>query len=75
MFNAFVFWMMKPIAEIAVGFVIVMILMMIYGLTKLPDMLRKIRCKHELIREDRTCTAWCRTCGKNLGFIGNIRKK
>ena len=33
------------------------------------------KCKHESYREDRSCNAICNQCGKNLGFIGNIRDK
>ena len=30
-------------------------------------------CLHEEYYEDMACNAICRTCGKNLGFIANVR--
>jgi TRAP-type mannitol/chloroaromatic compound transport system permease small subunit len=37
---------------------------------------KQSRCKHdEGVNETRACDAICRKCGKNLGFIGNIRDK
>lgn len=34
------------------------------------------RCKHDGgVNEDQACDAWCRKCGKNLGFIGSWHKK
>lgn len=32
-------------------------------------------CVHNDYYEDRACDAVCRKCGKNLGFIGNVRKQ
>lgn len=31
-------------------------------------------CKHENYFETSACDAVCYKCGKNLGFIGNLRK-
>jgi hypothetical protein len=33
------------------------------------------RCKHESYYETMSCTAMCNHCGRNLGFIGNLRDK
>lgn len=33
------------------------------------------KCKHLRVRESMACDAWCRNCGKNLGFIGAWRQK
>ncbi len=34
------------------------------------------KCKHDSgVRETSSRDAICRSCGKNLGFIGNIRKE
>lgn len=33
------------------------------------------KCPHdEGFNEDRSCTAWCHACGKNMGFIGDVRR-
>ena len=68
--DAFQFWLMKPLAEIAIGFVVLVAVLLVYGLASLPGYIKQSRCKHEKVREDGLCNAWCRTCGKNLGFIG-----
>ena len=39
-----------------------------------PKMLRQHRCKHERFYETSACDAICSDCGKNLGFIGTVRK-
>lgn len=31
------------------------------------------KCQHLRVRESMACDAWCRDCGKNLGFIQNWR--
>lgn len=35
--------------------------------------IKKSRCSHQRYTETSACDAICVTCGKNLGFIGNIR--
>lgn len=38
--------------------------------------IRQARCKHDSgVNETQACEAICRECGKNLGFIGDLRKK
>lgn len=41
----------------------------------ITDWLRQTLCKHESYYENRACNAICNRCGKNLGFIGNLRDK
>lgn len=37
---------------------------------------KQSRCKHDGgVNKTRACDAICRKCGKNLGFIGNMRDK
>ncbi len=36
--------------------------------------IKQSKCKHERFHETSACDAVCTSCGKNLGFIGNIRK-
>ncbi|HQR98107.1 MULTISPECIES: hypothetical protein [unclassified Polaromonas] len=37
------------------------------------DSWRKYRCKHVEYFENRACSAICRSCGKDLGFIQTVR--
>ena len=40
------------------------------------DFIRKLfapPCPHLRVRESMACDAWCRDCGKNLGFIQDWR--
>ena len=71
--EVFLFWVMKPIAELALIAVVLLVIVAAFAVKELTAFLRQSRCKHENLREDRSCTAWCRKCGKNLGFIGNLR--
>jgi hypothetical protein len=32
------------------------------------------KCAHLRVRESMACDAWCRDCGKFLGFIGDWRE-
>ena len=75
MFDALVFWLMRPLAEIAIVLGLTATAMLVYGITCLPGYLKQRRCKHEAVWEDGKCDAWCRACGKNLGFISTWRKK
>jgi hypothetical protein len=36
---------------------------------------KTLLCDHKSYREDRSCSAICSKCGKNLGFIGTVRKE
>ena len=75
MFDALVFWLMKPLAEIAIALGLAAAAMLVYGLACLPGYLKQRRCAHEKVWEDGGCNAHCRACGKNLGFIGTWREK
>lgn len=75
MLEAFQFWLMKPIAEAALWLAVLAFVGVVYGLACLPRYIKQRRCKHEEFREDRCCNAWCRACGKNLGFVGAWRER
>jgi hypothetical protein len=75
MWESFRFWLMKPLAEAALWLTLLAVVLLIYGLASLPGYLKQRRCKHEQVREDGACNAWCSACGKNLGFIGTWREK
>lgn len=36
---------------------------------------KQARCSHENYRETMSCQAICKSCNKNLGFIGRVREK
>jgi hypothetical protein len=72
--EAFIFWLMKPLAEIAIGLVVLVGAVLIYLLASIPGSIKQHRCKHEKVREDSACNAHCSACGKNLGFIGTWRE-
>jgi hypothetical protein len=73
--DALLFWLMKPVAEIAMVLAILAAVVALYALASLPRWLRQRRCKHERVNEDSACNAWCCACGKNIGFIGAWRDK
>ena len=59
---------------IAVVFTLIISGMLFYIAAR--DALRQMRCKHDGgVAETNACEAICRKCGKNLGFIGNWRKR
>ena len=39
------------------------------------EAVRQMRCKHEQYRETMACDAICVKCGRNLGFIQNLRDR
>jgi hypothetical protein len=71
--EAFWFWLMKPLADLAFGLVACLVIFAMYGLAQLPGWVRRHRCKHPTVHETSACDAVCRTCGKNLGFIQKWR--
>lgn len=73
MIEAFIFWIMKPLAEIAMVLAVLVIALLIYIVASIPVWLKQRRCKHDKVLEDMACNAHCSACGKNLGFIGAWR--
>lgn len=69
------FWMAKPIAEFLLVVVLFFVLTLIYFLCRIPRIIRQARCIHESYWVPRSCDAVCRSCGKNLGFIGALKLK
>jgi hypothetical protein len=70
MMDVFIFWIMKPLAEIAMVLAVLAFVLLIYLVASIPRILRQRRCKHDKVFEGRACNAHCSACGKNLGFIG-----
>lgn len=73
MFEFILFWAAKAIAEVIVGLLVLLGVVVIVALSYLPGYLRKKFCKHEKYRETRACNAVCIKCGKNLGHIKDSR--
>lgn len=73
MFEFILFWAAKAIAEVIVGLLVLLGVVVIVALSYLPGYLHKKVCKHEKYRETRACDAICVNCGKNLGFIQGMR--
>ena len=78
-FDIVMVWLIKPLAEMLWALLVVAAIALVYGLvlakTWLANWRRQHRCKHERIKEDYACNAWCLECGSNLGFIGDWRHK
>jgi hypothetical protein len=69
------FWLMKSAADFLIGVGIFSLIVLVYLLARVPTYLNHRRCTHKTVHEDMSCNAWCRSCGKNLGFIGTYRAK
>ena len=69
MIDALIFWLMKPLAEIAMVLAVLLVGLLVYLGASIPKYIRRRRCMHEKVWEDGACNAHCRSCGKNLGFI------
>ena len=58
------------------GFTIAVPLVYFFGsLFDVPRLWQQMRCKHKRYFETTKCDAICIDCGKNLGFIGNLKRK
>ena len=64
-------WTISDIIALSVA----VLFFVIYAAANLITCIHQSRCKHEKYRETRSCDAICSCCGKNLGFIGNVRDK
>jgi hypothetical protein len=71
--DSFLFWLWKPLAELAFGLGIAALLSLIYLALQVPRWVKQKLCKHPRVFETGACDAVCRHCGKNLGFIGKWR--
>jgi hypothetical protein len=59
--------------EVAIGFMIAIVIAVSALLINIPRFWRQSRCKHLHYFETSKCDAICRDCRKNLGFIGYVR--
>lgn len=65
-------WTLSDVLYVVVGG----LLIGAWVLVSMVEWWRQSRCKHDGgVNETQACDAICRKCGKNLGFIGNWRKR
>lgn len=65
-------WTLKDVVGLALVAIVALVLLYLW----LSQWIREARCKHDGgVTENRECNAFCRQCGKNLGFIGTWRAK
>lgn len=69
------YFVLKTWIEIIIPLILFCGIAMFSPLTGLVSWWKRAHCEHTRIHEDGSCTAWCRDCGKNLGFIGSWQKK
>lgn len=58
-----------------IGLVIFALIVFCFALAAVITRVKQFRCKHEKYYETQSCDAICSRCGKNLGFIGRLKKK
>ena len=52
---------------------IVLLIIVLKSYWFIKDSYKQSKCEHKDYRETMACNAVCSDCGKNLGFIGNVR--
>ena len=58
------------------GLVAFVVIFIVVAFIYAKETWKKYKCKHDIgVRETQACDAICMKCGKNLGFIGNWRRK
>lgn len=55
--------------------VVLLIIVSVFIVFSVNRLVKQYLCKHENYYETMSCDAVCYKCGKNLGFIGNIRDR
>lgn len=75
MIDAILFWMAKPLANMALALMAAIAVVAITAIAFLPSAIRQARCRHKEVYETRVREAVCTHCGKNLGFIGTWRER
>lgn len=58
----------------AVGLAVLIVIVLAGFVVTAIGATRAALCKHMNYRENRSCNAICNNCGKNLGFIGSVRR-
>lgn len=68
------FWWAKFLVELQISGIVFLVLFCIGMIPVIRSAFRQWRCKHSTYRENRACHAICTHCGKDLGFVGVVRK-
>lgn len=70
--NAFWGYIGVVVAQLVLFVLLPIAVLMLIGL---PRFIRQKRCHHVEYFETGACDAVCRSCRKNLGFIGRVREE
>ena len=54
--------------------VIFVLIIFIFIYDSVKETIKQHRCKHYRYRENSQCHGICSDCGKDLGFVGDLRK-
>lgn len=68
-------WAMIQVIGIAIPIVIILFVFSFVIGVSIKQSIKQARCKHTYYLETRACDAVCNQCGKNLGFIGTLKKQ
>lgn len=64
------FWWAKFLVELQISGIVFLIAVIPVA----RSVFKQWRCKHSTYRENHACHAICTHCGKDLGFVGTVRK-
>lgn len=64
------FWWAKFLVELQISGIVFLIAVILVA----RSAFKQWRCKHSTYRENHACHAICTHCGKDLGFVGAVRK-
>lgn len=68
-------WAMIQVIGMLIPIAIFVLILLVLIFKAAWDGIKQSRCKHENYYETRACDAICKECGKNLGFIGTVRRE
>ncbi|YP_009966737.1 membrane protein [Salmonella phage Se-J] len=68
------FWWAKFLVELQISGIVFLLLFLIAMIPVTRKAIKQWRCKHPTYRENYACQAICTHCGKDMGFVGTIRK-
>ena len=68
------FWWAKFLVELQISGAVFLLLFLTAMIPVTRKAIKQWRCKHPTYRENYACQAICTHCGKDMGFVGIIRK-
>ena len=68
-------WAMLQVIGMVIPIAIFGIIFLVLIVQILKTSMKQALCKHENFNENMACHAICRSCGKDLGFIGTVREQ